>query len=115
MPAVHEQPVPGRQHVTFRKVRVTDPEVKELQDAVIAMVGELNAILAINYAFMLPIGTPVPFLADFFPEGFTLGPKFLPMDGRTVVDRESPLNGQVLAAPSTDLGVGATWFVRVKD
>lgn len=115
MAQVYEQPAPKRQRIGFRKVLTSSPEVKELQDSILTMVGELNALLSANYALMLPIGTPVPFLVNLFPEGFTLGEKFLPMDGRVVVNRASPLHGQTLTPPTTDLGVGATWYVRVVD
>ena len=109
------EPFPSVTKLGFRRIDAKDPEVRELQNSILALVGDLNAKLVNAYFYGLPIGTPIPFLAAFFQEGYELGPKFLPMDGRTVVNSKSPLHGQVLAAPSTDLGVGAEWWVRFLD
>lgn len=105
---------PLKTKLSLRRVKTVDPEVKELHDSLQRLVDDLNRTVADLSYRCIPIGAPIAFMAAHFPAGYDLGPKFRQMDGNVFIGKGSPLDGQTLTAPTTDLGVaGLTWWVRV--
>jgi hypothetical protein len=106
---------PGK--IPFRKVRAKHPEVKELQDAILEYVQRVDARFAASYFQGIPINVPFPFRASAFPSTFSLGERFVPCDGRRIVNGDSPLNGQNAPVLGDSLN-GAeilTWYIRIRD
>lgn len=110
------EPHPAQALVSFARVRTEHPEVKQLQDAVEKMVAELNARALQAYARAVPVGAVAIVPQGIFPSDFRLGEEWVPCDGRTIVDADSPITGIAIPAMAGNVGgVACDFWLRIKD